>query len=166
MAKFDGEVTATASSVNCAAPLRIGTSIGRYVVESVLARGGFAWTYLVGDSTLGRRLVAKELCPMGTVRDDTRVESAECERFGQLLELFRTECAALAQLPVHPNVVTVHDVVDANGTSYLLSQYVPSVGVGALTFPETGAVLLQLADALGHLHAANVVHRDVKPATF
>ncbi len=164
MANSEGDETAvTPTGPAFASPLESGASIGRYVVERVLARGGFAWTYLVLDSTLGRRLVAKELCPNGTHRVGTVLDSAGCERFDELLDLFRNECVSLAQLSVHPNVVAVHDVVDANGTSYLLTQYVPSPQTSVLTFEELWSVLVQLTDALMHLHGTEVVHRDVKP---
>lgn len=164
MANSEGDekaVTPTGSAF--AFPLEDGASLGRYVVERVLARGGFAWTYLVLDSSLGRRLVAKELCPNGTRRVGTALDNAGCDRFDQLLDLFRNECVSLAQLSVHPNVVAVHDVVDANGTSYLLTQYVPSSQTSVLTFEELWSVLVQLTDALVHLHATGVVHSDVKP---
>jgi serine/threonine protein kinase len=164
MANSEGDDTAANPTGHpFAPPLEGGAPIGRYIVESVLARGGFAWTYLVVDQSLGRRLVAKELCPSGTRRVGAIIDRADCDRFDQLLELFRAECVSLARLSLHPNVVTVHDVVDANGTSYLLTQYVPSPQTSARTFEEAWSVFVQLTDALVHLHAMNVVHRDVKP---
>jgi len=85
----------------------------------------------------------------------------------------RREAAALG-LAWHPNVVEVYeDGHLPDGTSYLVMERLHGESlaerlhrVGAMTPEELLPVALQLCDALGAVHAAGIVHRDVKPSNI
>jgi eukaryotic-like serine/threonine-protein kinase len=85
----------------------------------------------------------------------------------------RREAAALG-LAWHPNVVEVYeDGHLPDGTSYLVMERLHGESlaerlhrVGAMRPDELMPVALQLCDALGAVHAAGIVHRDVKPSNI
>ena len=85
----------------------------------------------------------------------------------------RREAAALG-LAWHPNVVEVYeDGHLPDGTSYLVMERLHGESlatrlrrIGALTPEELLPIALQLCDALGAVHAAGIVHRDVKPSNI
>jgi hypothetical protein len=73
----------------------------------------------------------------------------------------------------HPGVVTVHDVIEAGDSPWIIMELVPSRSLaqvlaedGPLTPVRAAAMGMTLLDALGCAHAAGVVHRDVKPGNI
>src|SRR5262249_7167818 len=65
------------------------------------------------------------------------------------------------------NVVTLHDLVDHDGDLWLVMEYVPArslAAIGTLSPDRVARIGVQLAGALEAVHAAGVVHRDVKPS--
>lgn len=126
----------------------------RYVLGDLLGRGGMADVYRATDRVLGRSVAVKLL-------RDVAATPAERERF-------TAEARMLARLS-HPALVTVLDAGTEGERPYLVMQLVdgPSLaeccaGV-ALALSRVAAIGRQVADALAYAHAADVVHRDVKP---
>lgn len=131
-----------------------GDRIERYVIESVLGRGGMGEVYEAHDTRLGRR-VALKLLLLGDTDASAR----------QRMEREARAAAAFE----HPNAVVVYDVGEAEGSTYLAMELVRGRSmrafVGDASIP-TGRRLRWLCDvarALGAAHRAGLVHRDVKP---
>ena len=131
----------------------------RYRLDEAIGQGGMATVYRAWDTTLGRD-VALKLFPPAPDEDDAL--------------RFTAEVGFLAQL-THPNLVALYDGASApagNQTprSYIVMELVAGptladlLAEGPLPADRVTRIGHQLADALAYVHAAQVVHRDVKPA--
>lgn len=149
----------------------------KYIIGKVLGQGGFGITYLAWDSLLDRKLAVKEFFPRELAtrnsEDNTvKVHSSACdEQFSYGLDKFLDEAKTLAKFDNHPNVIAVKDFFRANGTAYLVMNYLEGCtlkdyllykGV-ALTFDEALAVTLPVLDALQTVHETGMLHRDISP---
>jgi serine/threonine-protein kinase len=133
-----------------------GTSLagGRYVFERHLGSGGMASVWLARDEALERPVAIKLMAD--TLADDER-----------WLERFKREARAAAALS-HPHIVKVFDFGLEDHRPYLVMAHVPGGSLrdrlrdgGAL--PEPAGLARELLGALAHVHAAGIVHRDIKP---
>lgn len=129
--------------------------IGRYVVQSVLGKGGFGNVLLAYDETLRRKVAIKA----------PRLDATD----GDVEREFLTEARQLAQLK-HPGIVGVLDVITEGGRCFIVSDFVDgkSLNVWLKEFrpdwKQSAQICALIADALGHAHALRTVHRDLKPA--
>ena len=125
---------------------------GRYRLERPLAHGGMAVVWLAVDERL-RRPVAVKVLSDGL--------AADAEYLGR----FRREAKLAAGLQ-HPNLVSIYDF-DAGKRPYLVMEYVEggdlAQRIEAGDAPPAVGVGRELLSALRHIHAAGVLHRDVKP---
>ena len=70
----------------------------------------------------------------------------------------------------HPNIVTIHDIGQADGIDFIAMEYVAGktlgllIGRKGLKLKETLKYGIQIADALAKAHSAGIVHRDLKPS--
>ncbi|MEU6549166.1 serine/threonine-protein kinase [Streptomyces sp. NPDC046915] len=137
-------------------PLRGAMLAGRYRLGALLGRGGAADVHEAFDLQL-RRPVAVKVFRAGT---DAQTE----ERFAE-------EALLLARLE-HPGLVTVHDFGRDRGRPFLVMQLLKGatlrtrIAAGMLPRAHVCALGAALAEALAHVHAAGVVHRDVKPSNI
>ncbi|MBL8921565.1 MAG: protein kinase [Myxococcaceae bacterium] len=130
--------------------------VGRYELERELGRGAMGLVYLATDLLLGRKVALK------------LVEGAREGAPSALSRQVAREAQTVARMQ-HPNVVSLFDVVQAEGGVYLAMEYVEGADLAAwLETPRTReeivALFTQCADGLAAAHAAGVVHRDFKPA--
>ncbi|WP_338751087.1 serine/threonine-protein kinase [Janibacter alittae] len=130
---------------------------GRYETVRPIGRGGMGVVWLARDAVLGRAVAAKQI-------GDFPGESA-----GETHRAMR-EARAAAALN-HPNVVAVYDVVEHEGSPWLVMEYVagPTLATairqrGPMTAKGAADLGAQLAGALDSAHRAGIVHRDIKPA--
>jgi tRNA A-37 threonylcarbamoyl transferase component Bud32 len=129
---------------------------GRYQVVGHLARGGMAEVYLAHDQLLERRVAVKLLFP-------------ELAQDGSFVERFRREARAAAGLN-HPNIVSVYDFGEDDGSYYIVMEYVDGRTLrdiirseGPLEPARAAGVAADVAAALAVAHQHGVIHRDVKP---
>ncbi|MGE0784607.1 MAG: serine/threonine-protein kinase [Sandaracinaceae bacterium] len=134
--------------------------IGRYSVERLLGQGAMGSVYLGRDPELDRPVAVK------TVRHLDLPE----KRLKTFLERFKNEARAAGRLH-HPAIVAVYDVGEDEAVGpYLVFEYIPGSSLkqilrGRGPLAPDAAVKLgrQIAAALDTAHAADVIHRDVKP---
>jgi serine/threonine-protein kinase len=88
------------------------------------------------------------------------------------MDRFKREAMVSAQLK-HPNIVTIYDIGDSEGMSYIAMEFIDGVGLdrviagaGRLPVERAASLAAQVADALDFAHKHNVVHRDIKPANI
>lgn len=140
-----------------AAPRRlIGQRIDRYECEDLLGRGGMGWVFLARHTQLGRACALKILTPDLAERDP------------EFLERFQVEGQAAAAI-VHPNIVTIHAIGEAEGLNFLEMEFVPGRSLqvalreGPLPLIRAMALTLGIAHGLSMAHRHGIVHRDLKP---
>jgi len=142
----------------------LGALLGeRYRTVARLGAGAFGEVDRAHDSVLGRDVAVKRI----------RLEAfVEPSQLADVKQRFLREAQVAARLR-HPNIVTTHDIVATPVTSFIVMELVEGRTLqavlqerGRLPLEETIALLAQVAAALDHAHASQVVHRDVKPANI
>ena len=151
-----------------------GTRLHELEIERVLGSGGFGITYLARDLSLETWRAVKEYLPRewGARRQDGTVgpwTGGNTEDYQWGLEKFLEEARVLARFK-HPHIVQVHRVFEALGTAYMVMEYVEGrtlasqvKAAGALSEDRVREVLDGLAEGLKEVHAAGLLHRDIKP---
>jgi serine/threonine protein kinase len=136
-------------------PIQTGTQLGAYEVTGLIGHGAMGTVYLARHEALDRTAAVKVMQSLG----DDPVAVARFNREGRAIALLR-----------HPNVVTVYDYGEHEGTPYMIEEYIPG---GSLADrlkaqkpdqPTALRVLRGMAAGLDYAHKRGVVHRDVKPA--
>ena len=135
--------------------MNAGDLFRHYRVIEKVGEGGMGVVYRARDTKLDRDVALKFMVHASVVN------SEHADRF-------RREARALAALN-HPNILTIHDIGEADGLPFLVLEW---VGGGALnntrlqrplSTDEFLRIVLPVADALGTAHQQGIVHRDVKP---
>ena len=129
---------------------------GRYEIIQVVGKGGMATVYKARDNLLNRYVAVKVL------KDEYSKDEVFVKRF-------RTEAQSAASL-IHPNIVSVFDVGEDKGISYIVMELLESKTLkdyieekGPLSSELTLKIAAQIASALEAAHKAHIVHRDIKP---
>lgn len=126
---------------------------GRYELLRQVGHGGMAVVYLARQTDLDRFVALKEL---------RLVASPDQTMAHRFLREARTSA-----LLSHPNIVTVHEHFEFEGTPYIAMEYFDRGSlrpyVGRMTVPQIMGVLEGLLAGLDHATHHGVVHRDLKP---
>ena len=134
--------------------LAAGTQLGPYTIVAALGAGGMGDVYRAHDARLGRD-VALKILPERVTRDPDAVDR------------FSREARAASALN-HPNIVTIHEIGEADAGRFIVMELVQGQTLRAMigsrvavdTFVHLGT---QMAKALAVAYAAGIIHRDIKP---
>jgi predicted Ser/Thr protein kinase len=134
----------------------IPSTIGKYRVDRQLGEGGMGTVYLAHDEGIDRHVAIKLL----------RADNDDMRR------RFRAEAKAVGKLK-HPNIVTVYDYSDFEGSPCIVMEYVEGDTVAtlirrsdSLSIPQRLYIVEQVCRGLAYAHRAGIVHRDIKPSNL
>ena len=133
-----------------------GTKLGPYEILSRLGAGGMGEVYQAEDTRL-QRTVAVKVLPQSLLAEAP-----------ELRKRFDKEARAISKLS-HPNICTLYDIGQHEGTDFLVLEYVHGKTLrqlllsGTLPIQKVIPIAVQIAEGLAKAHEAGVVHRDLKP---
>jgi eukaryotic-like serine/threonine-protein kinase len=133
--------------------------IGKYDVVDIVGRGGMGVVYKAIDPSIGRTVAIKMMT--GAFADDP-----------DLLSRFYREARSTGNLQ-HPNIVTVHDLGDQDGTPYLVMEFLEGESLEKIILARRPmslidkiGLMIEVCEGLHYAHARTVIHRDIKPANI
>lgn len=151
---------------------------GRYRIVKMLGEGGFGITYLGIQIGLERQIVIKEFfmkdyCERDEFSNLLYVPTSGNRDFvARFKEKFLKEARHIAKLN-HPNIVSIIDVFEENGTAYYAMEFAVGGSLadkvereGCLSEEVATRYILQVANALKYIHQRNMNHLDVKPGNI
>jgi serine/threonine protein kinase len=132
---------------------------GKFEILADLGQGAMGKVYRAHDPILDRFVALKTVSPLLLTGKDT-------------LTRFRREARAAARLQ-HPNIVTIYEIGEEEGTHYIAMELVEGMDLGEVLTPpdrlpieQKVRLIVDVCRGLEFAHKMGVVHRDVKPANI
>jgi serine/threonine protein kinase len=134
--------------------------IGRFELVRILGKGAQGTVYLARDPHLQRQVAIKTL------------HVGESENRERSIKALLDEARIVSKFQ-HPNIVTVYDAGEHEGSPYLVFEYVEGTTLAALLKKQTrlpvaraGEIAVQILDGIAYAHQKQIAHRDLKPANI
>ncbi|MCH5154508.1 MAG: protein kinase [Clostridiales bacterium] len=149
----------------------------RYLIGKALGEGGFGITYLGWDLQQGIKVAVKEYFPSGYVTrvagsNQVIINSKQNQAASNRgLKRFVDEARALAKIKNLSGVVNVRDFFSANGTAYIVMEFLDGVSLkkylqrrgGKLSVDEILTIMRPVMESLTMVHKTGLIHRDISP---
>ncbi len=135
--------------------MNVDKKLGHYTILGKIGAGGMGEVYLARDTKLDRR-VALKILPPEFADDKDRMSR------------FVREAKSASALN-HPNIITIYEIGEADGTHFIATEFIDGQTLGdyakanPLDYKAILEIAIQTTSALQTAHAANIVHRDIKP---
>lgn len=132
---------------------------GRYQIVKILGKGSMGEVYEAYDPSIAQPVALKVL----------RRDRVSNEAFSRR---FLNEAKGAGRLRSHPNIVTVYDVGEDQGTVYIAMELLQGKPLNEvardrrLDLQEIARIGVQIGDALQYAHEQGIVHRDIKPSNL
>lgn len=136
----------------------IGKTISHYEILAKLGEGGMGVVYKAWDTKLDRTVAVKFLPRELMVDPDARVRLTREAKAASVLD--------------HPNICTVHEIDEIEGTSFIVMGYVEGQNLSEKTATQPLAleqaldIAIQVGEGLAEAHEKGVVHRDIKSSNI
>ncbi len=133
-------------------------TIGKYKLVRVIGEGGMGQVYEAIDPVIGRRVAIKTISLSVATDAETRAR-------------FFREAQAAGQLS-HPNLITIHDIGDQDGTPYIVMEFLEGMDLNRkirqerLSYDAKIQIMIDVCEGLSFAHGNEIVHRDIKPANI
>ena len=138
-------------------------SLGPYEIIKELGHGAMGMVYMGRDSRIGR-ITAIKTTRFAEEYDEDEADSAKEQFFRE---------AETAGVLSHPHIVTIYDVGEDHGLSYIAMEFLDGYDLSRhavkgrlLPIRQIIRIVANVAEALGYAHSHGVVHRDIKPANL
>lgn len=149
-----------------------------YIINKVLGEGGFGITYSGTINLTGEKVAIKEYFPNGLAHRELSSINAHSilplygmeEAFEKGRQHFLNEASILKEFQNLNSIVSVKDVIETNGTVYLVMEYIDGITLkqyvkenGALSFQELLPLMKPVIQSLIQVHKQGLIHRDISP---
>ena len=135
--------------------------IGKYEIRGLVGKGAMGVVYNAVDPALGRAVAIKTLSL-------SALSGSPHEAELKLRFLREARSAGMLQ---HPNIITVHELFEEGGITYLVMELLEGASLSSLlrrkkelTLGERLSIVDQIAAGLSEAHAHRIIHRDLKPS--
>ncbi len=143
--------------------MTLPAKIGKYEIQDELGKGAMGVVYKGWDPAIKRGVAIKAITK----------SSLDADQLKHVMDRFRHEAQAVGRL-THPRIVQIYEYGEDDEIAYIVMELVNGKTLQQhleqeevkYELRETGEIIRQLLDGIGHAHAEGVIHRDIKPSNI